>query len=122
MSTGSTLRAAHPRLSTLASAIAVAAIAGVTVVGLARTVFADGTPRAASVSAQKRTLLGRALEKDAHRGVKVRLKHWRAPRVPRPRTQLAPAPVTIPASTLSTAPAVGSSLPQTSDDGNSHDE
>jgi hypothetical protein len=121
MSTGSTLRATHPRLSTLASAIAVVAIAGATVVGLARTVFADATPGDASVSAQKRTLLGRALDKDAHRGVKVRLKHWKAPRVPRPRTQLAPAPVTIPASTLSTAPAVGS-LPQTSDDGNSHDE
>jgi hypothetical protein len=99
----------------------VVAIAGATVVGLARTVFADATPGDASISAQKRTLLGRALDKDAHRGVKLRLKHWKAPRVPRPRTQLAPAPVTIPASTLSTAPAVGS-LPQTSDDGNSHDE
>jgi hypothetical protein len=121
MSAGSTPRATHPRLSTLASAIAVVAIAGATVVGLARTVFADATQGDASVSAQKRTLLGRALDKDAHHGLKVRLKHWKAPRVPRPRTQLAPAPVTIPASTVAAAPAVGP-LPQTSDDGSYHDE
>jgi hypothetical protein len=123
MSPRSTLQTTHSRLATLASGIAVVAIACATVVGLARTVFADGTPGEASVSAQQRTLLAHALDRDAHRGMKVRLKHWMAPRVPRPKRQLAPPPVTVAISSTSTTPiANGSSLPETSDDGNSHDE
>src|SRR5260221_9865324 len=93
MSTGSTLRATHPRLSTLASCIAVLAIAGVTAAGLVRTVFVDGPPGGASVSAQERALLAHALDRNDLRGMKVGLKHWRAPRVPRPRRQLAPPPM-----------------------------
>jgi hypothetical protein len=122
MSTRSTPQATRNRLSSVASAIAVVAIASATVVGLARTVFADGTPGEASVSSQKRTLLAHAFDRDAHRGTKLALERWRAPRVPPAQVQLAPPPVNVAASSTSTTPIAGSSLPQPSDDGNSHDE